>query len=521
MGALYNLKLEGNERVTGSTLSLAMIVKNESEIITRCLDSVESACDEIIIVDTGSTDNTVELVKKYPQVKVHHFKWVRDFGAARNESFKHATGDLILWLDADDVIKKEDLETLKSLKTKPISEHADCYICSYEYAHDQYDNVVLSLPRERIFKRSINPRWKYKIHECIPLDNFRKVEKLNFKVHHYRKESHAEQNKDRNTSILRTCVENPKTNCARYEFYYGKELADQGHYTSAQKYLKDYLKHWEYYEDAYFATYKLAEMSFAENRRDDAINYCFDALKIDQQKPELFCLLGLLYVSKGRWDLAKFWYEAALRVEMPKDKVGFFPTDAQGWTPHFQLCFVYNNLGDFKKALYHIEEALKINPKDKVALSNRDLLRKVVSPEISKKAVEYKAPDTPLNSEAIAIYIPFSYDINNPNIRLRKVNIQKAMSRNGRTAAVVQDFNSLLSYGFILAHVPFSHVELRKLKQAGKIIAYDLAEGVFDPLLVETMKDYNLVFCSSTKLAAEAYKMGNMNAVHLPDSYED
>ena len=104
-----------------TTLSLCMIVKNEEEVIERCLNSIEGMCDEIIIVDTGSTDKTIELISKYKKVKLFHFKWIEDFSAARNFSFSHASQDLILWLDADDIVKPKDLKILQSIKNKSIT----------------------------------------------------------------------------------------------------------------------------------------------------------------------------------------------------------------------------------------------------------------------------------------------------------------------------------------------------------------------------------------------------------------
>jgi glycosyltransferase involved in cell wall biosynthesis len=78
-----------------------MIVKNEETMLTDCLKSVQNVADEIIVVDTGSTDSTIAIAKAAGAI-IHHFAWCDDFGAARNESLKHATGDFILVLDADE-----------------------------------------------------------------------------------------------------------------------------------------------------------------------------------------------------------------------------------------------------------------------------------------------------------------------------------------------------------------------------------------------------------------------------------
>lgn len=84
------------------SISLCMIVRNEEEVIGRCLESVKDIVDEINIVDTGSTDNTKQVVAQYTD-RIFDFKWIHHFAAARNFSFQQATKDYILWLDADDV----------------------------------------------------------------------------------------------------------------------------------------------------------------------------------------------------------------------------------------------------------------------------------------------------------------------------------------------------------------------------------------------------------------------------------
>ncbi|MCR4292358.1 MAG: glycosyltransferase family 2 protein, partial [Candidatus Kuenenia sp.] len=95
-------------------LSACLIVKNESGILPRCLESIQSFVDEIIIVDTGSTDNTVEIALRY-KAKVHHFQWRNDFSAARNESLQHANGDWILYIDADEIIDEANALKIRSL----------------------------------------------------------------------------------------------------------------------------------------------------------------------------------------------------------------------------------------------------------------------------------------------------------------------------------------------------------------------------------------------------------------------
>ena len=87
------------------TLSLCMIVKDEEKNLNNCLSSCSSLFDEIIIVDTGSTDRTKEIAKKYTN-NIYDFKWCDDFSKARNYSFSKATKEYIMWLDADDIISK-------------------------------------------------------------------------------------------------------------------------------------------------------------------------------------------------------------------------------------------------------------------------------------------------------------------------------------------------------------------------------------------------------------------------------
>lgn len=98
------------------TISLALIAKNEAHNLGPLLSSVKGCFDEIVFVDTGSTDSTIDFVEQInkqieagsevwagiPEIKVYHFDWINDFSAARNYSFDQCTSDYIMWLDCDD-----------------------------------------------------------------------------------------------------------------------------------------------------------------------------------------------------------------------------------------------------------------------------------------------------------------------------------------------------------------------------------------------------------------------------------
>jgi ADP-heptose:LPS heptosyltransferase/glycosyltransferase involved in cell wall biosynthesis/chemotaxis methyl-accepting protein methylase/Tfp pilus assembly protein PilF len=101
-----------------SRLSICLITKNEERFLSQCLASVRGLASQIVIVDTGSTDRTVEVAKQYG-AEVYHFDWCDDFSAARNAALEHATGDWVLLLDADEELSPEGKETLQRELTDP------------------------------------------------------------------------------------------------------------------------------------------------------------------------------------------------------------------------------------------------------------------------------------------------------------------------------------------------------------------------------------------------------------------
>jgi len=100
-------------RVRPATVCAAILAKNEERCIARCLDSLAGAVDEIVVLDTGSTDRTMEIVASYSNAKLLRTTWRDSFAAARNEALPHIDSDWVLWIDADEWLHPEDREAVR------------------------------------------------------------------------------------------------------------------------------------------------------------------------------------------------------------------------------------------------------------------------------------------------------------------------------------------------------------------------------------------------------------------------
>lgn len=150
------------------SITLCMIVKNEQSILERCLTSYAGTYDELIIVDTGSTDSTKDIAHKYTD-KVYDYKWCDDFAAARNYAFSLASCDYIFSADADEILDERNNQALKKLKSMLLPE---IDIVQMYYVNDNDYNSVYNVHRElrpKLFKRLRPFVWTSPIHETVRL----------------------------------------------------------------------------------------------------------------------------------------------------------------------------------------------------------------------------------------------------------------------------------------------------------------------------------------------------------------
>ena len=145
-------------------LSLCMIVKNEENNLANCLSNANNYADEVIVVDTGSTDKTKEIASKFTS-KIFDFEWVQDFSKARNFAFDQAKNEYLMWLDADDILNESTVQEI--IKWKKEGEDCDVIICPYVTCVDENNKPLFQFNRERIVKNDKRFRFKERVHEAI------------------------------------------------------------------------------------------------------------------------------------------------------------------------------------------------------------------------------------------------------------------------------------------------------------------------------------------------------------------
>jgi glycosyltransferase involved in cell wall biosynthesis/predicted negative regulator of RcsB-dependent stress response len=218
------------------TVALAMITKDEEEHLPGCLASVAGLVSQIVLVDTGSTDATIDIANEHG-AEVHEFAWTDDFAAARNVSLRHVKADWVLWLDADEELLPESHAPLRALLRDP--EAAGAHLCINNLMGDR----TVSFLTTRLWRHAPTVRFRQPIHEQILWSigpHARRhgrhvVEARDIVIRHYGYQPSvaAKRNKEqRNMALLEKLVGDEPDN-AYALFHYASALREVGRHDDA------------------------------------------------------------------------------------------------------------------------------------------------------------------------------------------------------------------------------------------------------------------------------------------------
>ncbi len=295
------------------TISLCMIVKNEESILARCLDSVADLVDEIIIVDTGSTDGTMREAARYTD-RIYEFSWTDDFSEARNFAFSKATQEYIYSADADEVLSEENRERFRQMKKTLLPE---IEIVQMKYANQLQFRTVYNYDEEyrpKLFKRKRDFVWEAPIHETVRLTPV--VFDSDIVIEHMPAASHAKRDLD---SFYRHCAKGyrlPK----RLHDLYARELMMAGS-------QEDFARAAEFFQasaaDGDRDSEEIAEACCVAARAarlaGDTVTFFKYATKViaEEACSEICCELGLFYEETKDLEEAAVWYYNAVYETQP------------------------------------------------------------------------------------------------------------------------------------------------------------------------------------------------------------
>lgn len=347
------------------TISLCMIVKNEEDTLLRCLDSVREAVDEIIVVDTGSTDGTKKIAQQAGAL-VYDFAWCDDFAAARNEAFSKAKMDYCMWLDADDIFTEPDKQELIALKAT-LNPRTDVVMMKYNVAFDAQGTPSFSYYRERLLKNRAGFFWEGEVHEVVTPRG--EIVYSDIAVTH-KKEKEGESG--RNLRIYEGMIKKGKALGARQQFYYARELYDNGRREEAKTAFLAFLAMpGAWVENKIEACRYLSFCHRAQEDTQGATLALLQSFLYAAPRAEICCDLGQILLDEGRNREAAFWYETALTRPRDDKTGGFVLPDCYDYLPALQLCVCYDRLGERERARVYNERAASVKPQCPAVRYNR------------------------------------------------------------------------------------------------------------------------------------------------------
>lgn len=286
-------------------LTLSMIVKNEEKYLKECLDSIKDVVDEIVVVDTGSTDNTIKIAESYG-AKIYYFEWINDFSAARNFALSKSNGNWVLYLDADERLdsnSKHELKRIISTSTKT------GYFCTVKSV-DREESRDNSMQYVRLYANSPEIKFVGKVHEQIVpslTENNYTLSKSSILIHHVGYNVSVEDKQKKASRNLPLLLEEYNQN---KDAYYAFQLAQTYNVLNDDENATVYFKiasesskiDRQYRAQCYSSLALIAHKTFKTQEAEKLIAY---SIKVDDKQPFSYLLASKISHRKGEINLAE------------------------------------------------------------------------------------------------------------------------------------------------------------------------------------------------------------------------
>lgn len=340
-------------------LSIAMIVKDEEAMLRACLDSVKESADEIVIVDTGSVDKTIEIAKSYTD-KVYSYSWQGDFSAARNFAINKCNCEWILSLDADERLEVGH-ESLRELLKNTTKEAIILPLKSYSGSGGSDYNVIGVL---RLFRNLPCYRYIGKIHEQVGIADQEIVGYSEYPIisHSYIEPRRRQEKRRRNIHMLAEQLNHEPENEAFIKYYLGCEWLGLGRYQQA---CTCFRCAYERLDKSHIFFRSSAVRSLIACLRymgnlEEALAICMRETAVYPEYTDLFFDGGVVLEQMGEYAAALRWFEAAVSLRTPLI-VYTHSNGTESFLSQYHLGYCCQMLGKAEEAAAWYEKVLAAN----------------------------------------------------------------------------------------------------------------------------------------------------------------
>ena len=338
------------------TIALCMIVKDEAHVILRALDSVKAYVDYYCICDTGSTDNTIELVQNYLKEhnlegKVHKHKWV-DFSHNRNLSIEACEGicEYQMTLDADEVIIERD-SMQKPLFDKKVMELEDL---TGDLIHIHAFLTNTDYMRTQIWRDSKGFRWVGVCHEYLHSPQNHTNQTLKFAANYPRQEGARSQNPDKflnDAKLFEKALKTDPKN-SRSWFYLGQSYADGHKPIKAIDAMKEVIACTKWDEEKFMATLRIAryKQRLGGGISSDVVAWLLKAFNLRPTRLEPLYDLIRNYRISNQWVLGEMLCDRALTISYPPRDILFVERSLYTWSLLDEASIIYYYTGRYEES---------------------------------------------------------------------------------------------------------------------------------------------------------------------------
>lgn len=331
-------------------LSACLIVKNEAVMLAKTLPNLSKNVDEIILLDTGSTDNTIAVAEQFG-AQIYHFTWIDDFAAARNESLKYATGDWIIWVDADEYLLESDLQQLRQSLEQSKANAGKVTLYEAKLGTCERTN---GYAREKVFRNKLGWHFIRPINEQL-VDGSGQVvagEIIPVAIYHWGKDLSEVRMKEKRAKYVelysKAINENPRDPYLQYLL--GNRLEELVGVAEA---LPCYIRASELGKRTAIgikALAKKAEILLKLKKLPEALQVAQELIVVDPQNISARNVLASICLVTGQLDQAIQLSTEALNLKLKDLDVNLFTTKAM---PNFLLGRAYELKGEKELAQTH------------------------------------------------------------------------------------------------------------------------------------------------------------------------